>query len=112
MAFMADRLEDGRQFRLLNVLDDFNREGLGIEAGFVKLVRQRVGLGAVGDLAAGQTEVDETPFGVNERGNFARQPAAGTSHTSIVSIPFSRGRVLVNADTGRVDHDDVVIVSP
>ncbi len=26
MDFMADRLEDGRQFRLLNVLDDFNRE--------------------------------------------------------------------------------------
>ena len=31
---MADRLEDGRQFRLLNVLDDFNREGLGIEVAF------------------------------------------------------------------------------
>lgn len=25
---------DGRQFRLLNVLDDFNREGLGIEIDF------------------------------------------------------------------------------
>ena len=32
--FMADRLGDGRQFRLLNVLDDFNREGLGIEVDF------------------------------------------------------------------------------
>ena len=31
---MADRLADGRQFRLLNVLDDFNREGLGIEVDF------------------------------------------------------------------------------
>ncbi|MFP3498915.1 IS3 family transposase, partial [Pseudomonas sp. SIMBA_059] len=31
MDFMADRLADGRQFRLLNVLDDFNREVLGIE---------------------------------------------------------------------------------
>src|SRR5690606_13395794 len=30
MDFMADRLADGRQVRLLNVLDDFNREGLGI----------------------------------------------------------------------------------
>lgn len=29
--FMADRPGDGRQFRLLNVLDDVNREGLGIE---------------------------------------------------------------------------------
>ena len=34
MDFMADRLEDGRPFRLLNVLDDFNREGLGIEVDF------------------------------------------------------------------------------
>jgi putative transposase len=37
--FMADRLGDGRlgdgrAFRLLNVLDDFNREGLGIEVDF------------------------------------------------------------------------------
>jgi putative transposase len=34
MDFMADRLEDTRAFRLFNVLDDFNREGLGIEADF------------------------------------------------------------------------------
>jgi putative transposase len=34
MDFMADRLDDGRAFRLLNVLDDFNREGLGIEVDF------------------------------------------------------------------------------
>ena len=34
MDFMADRLEDTRAFRLLNVLDDFNREGLGIEVDF------------------------------------------------------------------------------
>ena len=34
MDFMADRLGDGRQFRLLNVLDDFNREGLGVEIDF------------------------------------------------------------------------------
>lgn len=31
MDFMADQLGDGRSFRTLNVLDDFNREGLGIE---------------------------------------------------------------------------------
>jgi len=31
---MADWLGDGRAFRLLNVLDDFNREGLGIEVDF------------------------------------------------------------------------------
>ena len=34
MDFMADRLTDGRQFRLLNVLGDFNREGMGIEVDF------------------------------------------------------------------------------
>jgi putative transposase len=32
--FMAERLLDGRAFRLLNILDDFNREGLAIEVDF------------------------------------------------------------------------------
>ena len=32
--FMHDQLAGGRSFRLFNVLDDFNREGLGIEADF------------------------------------------------------------------------------
>lgn len=41
MDFMADRLGDGRQFRLLNVVDDFNREGLGIEVDF-SLLAERV----------------------------------------------------------------------
>ena len=31
---MADQLADGRSTRTLNVLDDFNREGLGIEVDF------------------------------------------------------------------------------
>ena len=31
MDFMHDRLSDGSSFRLFNVLDDYNREGLGIE---------------------------------------------------------------------------------
>ena len=34
MDFMHDQLSDGRTFRLFNVLDDFNREGLGIEIDF------------------------------------------------------------------------------
>jgi len=34
MDFMADRFGDGRAFRLLNVLDDYNREGLGIEVDY------------------------------------------------------------------------------
>jgi len=34
MDFMHDQLRDGRTIRILNVLDDFNREGLGIEIDF------------------------------------------------------------------------------
>ncbi len=34
MDFMHDQLSDGRSIRLFNVLDDFNRKGLGIEVDF------------------------------------------------------------------------------
>ena len=34
MDFMHDQLQNGRCIRLLNVLDDFNREGLGMEIDF------------------------------------------------------------------------------
>ncbi len=34
MDFMRDQFADGRSFRTLNVLDDFNRERLGIEVDF------------------------------------------------------------------------------
>lgn len=34
MGFMADQLVDGRSIRTLNILDDFTREGLGIEVDF------------------------------------------------------------------------------
>ena len=34
MDFMHDTLTNGRPYRLLNVIDDFNREGLGIEVDF------------------------------------------------------------------------------
>ena len=31
---MHDQLSDGRKYRLFNVIDDFKREGLAMEAGF------------------------------------------------------------------------------
>jgi putative transposase len=34
MDFMADQLADGRSFRTLNIIDDFNREGVAIEVDF------------------------------------------------------------------------------
>jgi putative transposase len=34
MGFLHDQLEDGRSIRRLNVIDDFNREALGIEVDF------------------------------------------------------------------------------
>ena len=34
MDFMHDQVSDGRTYRLFNVIDDFNREGLGIEVDF------------------------------------------------------------------------------
>lgn len=41
MDFMHDGLSDGRSYRLLNVLDDFNREGLGMEVD-ISLPSERV----------------------------------------------------------------------
>ena len=34
MDFMHEQLSDGRSIRLFNVIDDFKREGLGIEVDF------------------------------------------------------------------------------
>ena len=33
--FMHGQLEDGRTFRLFNVIDDYNREAIGIKADFL-----------------------------------------------------------------------------
>jgi len=50
MDFMHDQLSDGRCFRLLNVIDDFNREALGIEVDFsvpselvIRVLKQIIG---------------------------------------------------------------------
>lgn len=58
------------------------------DVSFTQFVCQRVGLGAVSNLSAGQTQVDGAPFAVDERVDFARKSAAGTSHAAIISAPF------------------------
>ena len=41
MDFMHDQLEDGRTYRLFNVIDDLNREAIGMEVDF-SLASERV----------------------------------------------------------------------
>jgi putative transposase len=41
MDFMHDQLEDSRTFRLFNVINDYNREAIGMEADF-SLLEERV----------------------------------------------------------------------
>ena len=42
MEFMHDQLQNGRSVRQLNVIDDFNREGLGMEIDFFPLFQGAV----------------------------------------------------------------------
>ena len=64
MDFMHDQLSDGRSFRLFNVLDDFNREGLGIEADFslpaVRVIRALDQRGVVYEVVGDTIRVDAT----------------------------------------------------
>lgn len=66
MDFMHDQLADGRSIRLFNVVDDFNREGLGIEVDF-SLPAERV-IRALDQIIEWRGKPDnlrcETKFGV------------------------------------------------
>lgn len=52
-------------------------------------LEQRLGFLAIGDLTGAQAQVDGAPFGIDERLDLGDQTATGTSHATIVSIPFS-----------------------
>jgi putative transposase len=75
MDFMHDQLEDGRSFRLFNVIDDFNREALGIEVDFslpseqvIRALRQIIGWRGKPEVircanGAGEHQRDGAPLG-------------------------------------------------
>lgn len=70
MDFMSDSLADGRRFRTLNVLDDFNREALAIEIDLnlpservVRVLDQLVGIRGVPE----QIRTDNGPEFVSEK---------------------------------------------
>ncbi len=92
MDFMADRLGDGRAFRLLNVLDDFNREGLGIEVDF-SLPAERVirSLNRIIDWL-GQPETVRVDTGPEDISGKLLERAEKQSITSSTSNPESRSR--------------------
>ncbi len=58
---MRCRAVDGRAFRLLNVLDDFNREGLGIEVDF-SLPAERV-IRSLDRIIEWRGKPGQAPFG-------------------------------------------------
>ena len=85
MDFMADRLGDGRAFRLLNVLDDFNREGLGIEVDF-SLPAERVIRSLDRDLPPGGPSFITRVLGVDS-GRFWVRQACRVSSRQIAQAP-------------------------
>lgn len=54
MDFMDDQLADGRSYRLFNVIDDYNREGLSIEVdvSLARWIRSSSGEVSLGGFAA------------------------------------------------------------
>ena len=100
MDFMADRLGDGRQFSLLNVLDDFNREGLGIEIDF-SLPAERV-VRASACSCRLVTRVGRGHGGRDARaGARARPVSQSTGHPSTGSRMSPRRRAAWGVGRGR-----------
>ena len=85
MDFMQDQLADGRKFRTLNVVDDFNREGLGIEVDFslpaVRVVRS---LNRIIDWRGGTKviQVDNGPAYISGLLTRWAEKRGSASHTS------------------------------
>ncbi len=102
MDFMHDQLEDGRSFRLFNVIDGFNREALGIEVDF-SLPSERV-IRALRQISAGVAS-PKSYVATPGRRTSARQCGAGLmsgASGSNTSSQASRNRTPTwNGSTGR-----------
>ena len=95
MDFMADRLGDGRAFRLLNVLDDFSGEGLGIEVDLslpservIRIIGRRGKPDTIGSTMARNPSVASCWSGLGNKGL-----------PSCTSNPASRSRTPVSNAT-------------
>ena len=99
--FMADRLGDGRAFGLLNVPDDFNREGLGIEVNF-SLTAERVirSLDRIIDWRGkpGSVRVDNGKEHISEK-LMKWAEKQGVTLPSSISSPASRSRTPASVAT-------------
>ena len=99
MDFMADRPGDGRGFRLLNVLDDFNREGPGIEVDF-SLPAERV-VRALNRIIEwrGAPRAIRVDNGLEYVSGRLIERAENRASRRPVSSRESRGRTLASSDT-------------
>ncbi len=109
MDFMADRLADGRAFRLLNVLDDFNREGLSIEVDF-SLPAERVirSLNHIIEWRGKPTtiRVDNGPEYIGHPGNVAETKTLQSMLATVLER-FPIQRVILVADRGLLSLDNI-----
>ena len=100
MDFMHDALSDGRSFRTFNVINDFNREGLGIEVD-LSLPSSRI-IRALGILSNGAENqkcfgwitVPSTSVTSSASGQKARESSCGLSSlASLHKMPMWNGSI-------------------
>ncbi|HEX7341321.1 MAG TPA: DDE-type integrase/transposase/recombinase [Rhodanobacteraceae bacterium] len=88
MDFMHDQLGDGRSFRLFNVIDDYNREGLAIEADF-SLPATRV-MHALDQIIEwrGQPQVLRCDNVLTLKSSALRQARGGEAAVGVLDVPY------------------------
>lgn len=103
MDFMHDQLGDGRSYRLFNVLDDFNREGLGIEVDLSlsveRVIRALNGVESQPRSAATLAPSTSVASWLHGQRNVAL-PSASSSRASRNRMPISSATTEPSAMTG------------